>query len=426
MKSLFPFFIFLIGIILFPIGVGIHFFVDIRLWSVLGFVLLLPLLIQEWNSDNIKMERIDLLMFLLILLSAIPQFFLNDTNPLTLFINRLVYLYFPYLIAKNLIIPDVNFMKLLKIFIIGSILVSFIGLYEYVNETNVFRNALFLMVNPKDDWQNSAIQYSRFEQIRITAGFNHPIYLGTFVIFVLIMSLILLIIRQKQNLQVSTPLIIVQIFLALTVALLSQSRTAIIGLLIIVPAIVLITQNKYLVLLKLSAIMIIIVLAMFIFFSDYLITFYFNNIVGERADENWVGRGVILDAAFAYVGSFINFFGESIKGHNEVYNYMYSTDMLNGFLNSYLFYGLFYCIIYIYVWIASIVKSYKMSKINTLSYIPLFALLYYFIVNNITAITFQNEIIFFILVGLSFNRNFNVENILVPQESEVQLSPQIS
>ena len=110
-----------------------------------------------------------------------------------------------------------------------------------------------------------------------------------------------------------------------------------------------------------------------------------------------------MKMSIEYIFNYSNFLGEGILIHSKLDYFIRNNDLLNGFLNKFLRNGTFYGLLYIYLWFKAFIVSFKFSKYNIWGSILLFLFIYLFIVNNITQLNFQNEIIFYILLGIIFN-----------------------
>ncbi|MCK4395678.1 MAG: hypothetical protein KAW56_02060 [Candidatus Marinimicrobia bacterium] len=403
MKPIFFLSVYTILIIIFPNGMGVKTVIDLRVWMIFAAVLLLPSFAKYIFEKKIKLSKVDLILISFVLLSSINVMISGGSvrQIIGSIIKGSLYILLPYFAGKYFIKSEKKLLVFFYALGFASIIVSLIGLSEYFTGKVFFGD--FGMINPDDMWTNSQMIYQRYGQQRIAASFVQPIFLGIFLgLIVLIDILILIYYKFKLNFFIKI-IIIVSVLLSGVAVLLSQSRTAIFAL--VIASILILLKNPG----KIKSfvyILILLTINLYLinhYFHDYITDFLYYGIISDKATINYFSRVDLAKMSIKYIFNYSNFLGEGILIHSKLDYFIHNNDLLNGFLNKFLKHGIFYGLLYIYLWFKAFKVSYKFSKYNIWGSILLFILIYLFIVNNITQLTFQNEIIFYILLGIIFN-----------------------
>ncbi len=318
--------------------------------------------------------------------------------------------FLPYFAGKYFIKNEIEMKKLFYVLGVAAGIVFLMGLSEYATNQSFFQDSS-LMLDPEDEWRNSQISYERSGQVRVSASFSQPLYLGTFFGIVALINILLLFEGKRIQSKWAKIFNILQIFVASFGILLTQSRTVIVAILISTALFLFLNRRKMrlAILAQIIISMVIVVILISVFFSDYLSDFIRYNIVSEDASANWLYRVEKTFYSINYVLANFNWFGEAIPKYDSLRWFYESFDLLNGFINQFLRNGIFFFLLYIYLWIFALRYCAKRRKNSVWSSVFFFVLIYLFVVNNITAINMQNEILFYIFLGLSMNHS--LENI---------------
>lgn len=389
-------------VIIFPNGMGFKTFFDFRVWAIFAIVLLLPKFTKDIIENKIKLDKTDLIFLSLVLLSSISVMF-SDTGVKQIIytiVKSMLYIYLPYYAGKHFIKNEKNLLFIFYSLCFASIVVSLMAFNEYFTGKNFFGN--FGMINPDDLWSNSQTVYQRFEQLRIAASFVQPIYLGTFLDLVILINILILIYYRLEINLVKKIILIVGILLAGVVTLLSQSRTSIVALFIVL---ILAFLKNYRNIKGLFYSLVLLTTTFLVikrYFGYYMSEFYYYGVISDSASSNYFDRILAITESIKYIFSYINFFGEGLLRYSQL-NSFYHQDFLNGFLFKFFCNGIIYALLYIYLWYKALKESYKHSKYSIIGSMQLLILIYLFIVHNVTMLNVQNEILLYVFLGIIFN-----------------------
>jgi len=388
--------------LLFPNTVGFHFGIDFRIWQFISVLFLLPLLVIL--KSKIMFHNIDFIVISLIIISSVSSFFFfGIQSGIGFIIKGSLYYIFPFIVAKHLIENEEQILGLFKVITVCAIMLALIALYEYFTKTGYLENSK-LLIDP-DEYGTSRI-YERYGDnlIRVMASFGHPIYLGVFMIMVALINASFLINPRKNYLR--PVVLLLQIILAGIAVLISQSRTAAVALIIIIPFYYGIVYKKTSSI-KLMLYMLPIGLMTFYLIDNYFYDYYNQTLNKQVFASNSTNTFEFRLQNLAYG---IEIFSKNINWIGENNRYLTgkwlleNKELSNGFVNRMTTFGFLYFIIYVYLWFYSIINFYKRSA-NFYFMILTLILIFLFIVNNITELNFQNEILFFIIIGLGFNES---------------------
>jgi len=402
MKPIFLLSVYTVLVIILPNGMGIKTVIDLRVWMIFAAVLLLPSFANNIFKKKIKLSEVDLILISLVLLSSIFTAFSGSIRQVIgSVIKGSLYILMPYFAGKYFIKSKKNLLVFFYALGLASIIVSLIALGEY------FTGKIFFgdlgMINPDDLWINSQIAYQRFGHMRIAASFVHPIYLGTFLGFITLINILMLIYYRYELNLFKKIIVIVSILLAGFATLISQSRSSVVALSIVLILIFLKNYRNIKGMLYFIIPLAIFFLIIRRYLSNYMTDFYYYGVISNQATFNFFSRINTVVISIKNIFNYPNFFGEGMLVHNQLNYFVHNNDLLNRFLYGFLTYGIFYALLYIYLWFKALKDSYNFSKYNILGSVLLFIFIYLFIINNITMLNFQNEIIFYIFLGIIFN-----------------------
>lgn len=389
--------LFYLGIILFPNINFTYFRINFRLWMLLSLVLLVPTIIKNFRLNY--RDKYDYGIIILIVMRAVPFMFVSLNEGLYELLYGLLCFVAPYFAIKYSL-NSTNDLKIFYKFILyTSILVFLIGIAEFTIQKSFYFE--ILKINNPDSIGYLGIDTGTFRSayLRVSTNFTHPIYLGVYACFVLI-----LITFQKTIInfrKVNTQITLFIIITGITNVVVSQSRSSAVAFIIVLLIFSIKKRlqyfKEYLYFIIFSFIAIITINIFYInIFNDII----YYNVLANDADSNWVYRiNVIYDVIPIFINNF-NFIGEKAFGNQAVSSFLSNVDLPNGFIKSLMLEGASYVILLLVLWVNLIQKSLKFSYKNSVYNIVYVVLLYYFIVNNITLIKLQNEIILFMHFGL--------------------------
>lgn len=401
-KPVLAFSLYLLLLITLPNSIGFHYKIDLRLWQFIALIFLVPYAFNLFLRGKIRFDPIDMAVILLVLLGSITTFiWMGIQSGLGTIYKGILYTFLPYLGGRYFIKTEEDFFKIMKVLTWCAIIVSLIALIEF------YIGKGYLEVMPFNvelkGWGESLIDY-RFGQKRVAASFGHPIYLGTYLFLITTANIILLLHRNVYFQHIKVRYIICQIALSGVVLLISQARTVAVSFTCVL--IIYLTLNYFKIskikLIKYGITLTIIVLPVFfLYFYDYFIEFLYHNVISSKATDNWDGRILALNEGIRILRNYSNWFGET----NRVFYGKWAfenTELSNGFINSLSLKGMFWFLVYIFVWCKAFISSYFLKKNQGLpGIILLYIFLYLFITNNITELNFQNNILFYVFVGLA-------------------------
>lgn len=415
-------FIYTFLICILPNGIGFHFVIDIRIWMILAVILIFPSFVVQ-IAKKTKLDRLDSFMLVYILLLSFSIFFVFGLKSGFGSIEKnFLYIFLPYFAGRYFIRNEKDLLKFFYVLSFTSVVVCFIALLEY-NSGKALFDFSRLMINPNEGWISSNMAFERHELYRGAATFVHPIWFGIFLLLVVLINLLILIHKKIiRNIFIKIGLI-VQIILAIIITMISQSRTAIVSF-ILVFILVLATSLKkrqivhaliFFLLVSLTIIPII-----YFFFQDYLHDFVTLNLTSKGyAQGNIIARIKIIVGSLEYMFKYFNLFGEARVKYLDLKQFIATYDLTNGFLRVFLLNGMFCALLYLYFWLKGLKESYKISKYNVYGSILIFVMIYLFIADNATVLRFQVQIIFFIILGITFNPFLKKLRVSIDNDSKV-------
>lgn len=328
----------------------------------------------------------------------------NFSQVLGSLLRAVLYIYLPYIAGKYFIKDEKQLITFFCYFAFAAILLSLVAFWENYFRLSFYQD-LGLFSAEDDEWLSGQTLYVRFNQFRVTASFSHPLFLGTFFDLVILANILILVIYKSLTSRFITTLLYVSIILAGTATLLTQSRTSIVALGIVL--LLLYMQNIK----KIKLLLLIVIVSSFIYF---LLSYYFSDYLGDFIERgfslssqestgNLAFRLEVMLQSAVYIFSYFNFFGEGVINNVQLYQFVYSTDLLNGFLYAFLTKGIFYGLLSLILWVKAFKTTYVSREYNNPARMFFFILIYLFIVNNITMLYGQTEIMFYMFLGVIFN-----------------------
>lgn len=397
--------LFALLIVLIPNGVWVKSAFDIRTWMVFASVLLLPSFINLAWRKRIKIEYADYVLLAIIVLIPVSESFkATFTQALGSFVKAVLAILLPYVAGKYLIKGEKDLVTFFCYVSVAAILLSLIAYWEY-NFKLSFYQELGLFPGEEDEWMTGQMLYTRFDQFRVTASFSHPLFFGTFLDLVVLVNILILSIYRSLANRFVTILLLVSITLAGTATLLTQSRTSIVALGIVLFFFLMRNRKRKRLLFFLIIISSLIYFLLTAYFGDYLGDFITRgfSLSSEESTGNFAFRLEVMLQSIVYVFSYMNFFGEGVLNNVQLYQFVYSTDLLNGFLYAFLTKGIFIGMLTLVLWFKAIRTTYVFRNIYDHARMFLYIMMYFLIVNNITMLYGQNETIFYIILGAIFN-----------------------
>ncbi|MCX5829834.1 MAG: hypothetical protein NTV58_17840 [Deltaproteobacteria bacterium] len=405
MKTINSFFVYTFLMIILPNGIGFRSLLDFYLWMILAILLIIPPLLKEVKGNYFNIETFDLVILALVALDVFATFFNQNMRAAVAdFIAKSMYFIVPYFAGKYLIKSEKSFLSYVIVLNCAALVVSIMALYEMRTGNPFFQRFSYLMMDPDNLWMNSQMLYERFGSVRVAASFAQPIFLGVFLSLVVLMNFIII----QERLMISKnqkAIIYCVIIFAVIGVVVSQSRTAAICLILTSITYWFDRRQKI-------GIARLFVFTVPVFASVWLIYFLlgqafddliFYSIFSPDAPGGLIGRSRNIADSFYMIFSYPNWLGEKIVTKFDYYWFLSNTDLLNGYLNKFLLKGIFCGIVYTYVWFKAIKGSYQLSKDTLVGKILFYSFLYLAVVNWITWVVVQNEILFFVLLGLMVN-----------------------
>lgn len=379
----------------------------ITFWELSAIVLLSIPLLKILRMGEFKLDRSNLIISLLIIM-PIGAALLGGVGKTGLknVIFRFVYYFLPFFGAKYFIRNDDEVLKFFRILGVCSIIIAIIAGIEFCTKQSFFESLGFLAINSEAKWENSQEIGYRENIFRPIASFGQGIYLGVFFgLTVLINIFVLFFSRIHTDFRVEI-LLLLQLFLSFIGIIMSQSRTAMIAVVIIVcmqyifgTKIIGDDFKKITILIGLALIFL---LAAFQLFPSYFDEYLYTNFTSPLAPINLISRGNTFVVGLENVSEEMPFWGYKEPSYILDF-YLRKYDLTNGFLFVFLVSGVFYGIIHILLWLEVFVKSYAMRRHSKYGFLVFLVIIYLFIVNNITTLYFQNEIFFYLFGGLACN-----------------------
>lgn len=409
MKSKTLFFIYILLIIIFPNGIGIDIGIDFRIWMFLALVFLFLPFINYNMKNKAFFDATNLAILFFILLSTIRFFIFSGTiSGIGMILKFFLYFFLAYFAGKYFIQDEKDLMKFFYVLSAAAIIESLMVFKEFYTGIGTFVNSNF-MINPEDSWNNSQKNWNRFGLYRGQASFVHPIYLGCYLFLITLCNMLILIYQRDKVKKLFKYLLTTQIILGVIAGIFSQSRTAILSC-ILVSVLIFIIDLKNIPMLRLiillPIIFLVVFLLMYYFYSDYFTTFLYTNFLAENANINWNYRINISVRTFENIFKYPSFFGEKLLYSSELRSFI-KNDLTNGILNKFIHAGVFYGLFYIYIYFKALKKSYIYRKDSNWGLILFSIFMYYFVVDNLSGIAVQNEILFYMFLGILFSPFFN-------------------
>ena len=416
MNSVFWISIYVLLIVIIPNGIWVRSAFDLRTWMICSVMLLLPSCITLIRQKKIKMESVDIVLLALIMLVPISESFkANFSQVLGSLLRALLYIYLPYLAGKYLIKDEKQLIMFFCFFALAAIVLSLVAFWENYFHLSFYQE-LGLFSADDDEWLSGQTLYVRFDQFRVTASFSHPLFLGTFFDLVVLANILILVIYKSLASRFVTILLYVSIVLAAIATLLTQSRTSIVALGIVLVLLFMQNARKIRLILLVTFVSSLVYFLINYFFSDYLGDFIQRgfSLSSQESTTNFDFRLEMMIQSAVYLFTYLNFFGEGVINNVQLYQFVYNTDLLNGFLYAFLTKGIFYGLLILVVWIKAFKTTYLSRKYDNHARMFLFILIYLFIVNNITMLYGQNEIIFFMFIGIIFSPYLRTQRAVSP------------
>ena len=265
-----------------------------------------------------------------------------------------------------------------------------------------------MLINP-ESWSSSLHMYTRYGFNRVNASFVHPVFLGVFVMQISLLNLIICNNIDIAYRHIKRVRCVIQIILSPFLIFVTGSRTSVMAFLIASTFLVFMTLYKKRIrrlILNILIFIIIILILFFIFIGEDIKAFIYHSVVEKEATQSIESKHISMIDGIKYLSSNFNWIGENNRqftGDWTLKNY----ELSNGFINRFSMYGIFYFVLYVFVWIIGFRNSLKIYKTNTVVGLILFlSLIYLFFVSMVLELDFQNEILFFIFIGLSMNKFF--------------------
>lgn len=393
---------------------------DFRIWIVLALILLFPNFFKMFWERKFRFDSIDFLIILLIILMMISYGLRYGlVTGLGQLEKGFVYIFLPYFAGKHFISTPKDLNRFFISLLLGAILVSIMGLYEW--ETgDKFYDISVLSLNTENEWLSSTMVHERTQVKRIAATFIHPIWYGIFIVLASLINVLLLIFQRKTISKRHKVIIIIQLLLAIPAVIMSQSRTAIVSVVI---ALFLsfflfkkykVRSNKITwVIPGLITISILFTFGYFIikqYYYDYYLSVAEVNIYSKYAFGNFYGRINTYLITLKKLTQYPNFFSEALIFSSDFRNSVRALDMTSGILVVAIYNGVIAGVIYVMIWIKSMYRTYRLKTIY--AFITLVVIIFLFIADNGTTLRFQISIIRYILIGLSFNKILEKEWVI--------------
>lgn len=403
-KPILAFSMYLFLMICLPNNIGFHYKIDHRLWQFLAIIFLIPHAFDLFSHGKIRFDVMDIAIIMLIFLGSITTFIgLGKQSGIGSIYKGFLYIFLPYLGGRYFIKNEEDFFKIMKVMTWCAIIVSLIALVEFYTDRGYLERMPFLM--DPEGWGGSHMYY-RFGQKRVMASFGHPIYLGLFVLLVALINVVLLLQKVPNDNIIKRRYLFIQLLFASIVVLISQTRTGVVSFIIVILIFFITRAHK----IKLGATLgyllmtSIISFPLFIYyFHEYIQDFIYYNITSECATDNLAGRMLAISEGIKGLNTQMNWFGESNRYFFTARWTLENTELSNGFIDPITTRGIFYSILYLFLWLLSFCSLYKKNR-QSVEIILLFSLIYLFIANNITGLAFQITILFYIIIGFSFNK----------------------
>ena len=410
---------FIILVCLFPIGYGfiIPHYGSFTLWMLFAVVFFFFTFVNVIYQKKFSLDKTDKIVLALLFLSPIVENYLSrDVKAAFIEMLPLFLVFFlPYYFSKYFIKTGKDLDKVFLGLTLVAILSSLTAIGEYVAQRSFYADFIpSLVMDPNDVYNNSSMVYYRAGSIRVAGSFSQPIFLGEFLLLVALFNVLLLdndFYRFKGRL-----FAYFQVSLALIGSLLSQSRTAIIAFIFCVICYYMVSRKRMKYLLG----------GLFLVLATYIMSVtYFGDIsntivtfsLGEEAKLGTLNyRTVIIGRVVSDFLNNINYSGE-LSSHFRDLIYSNKVDLINGFANKAILDGVLTAIIYLFLWLVIFTRNVRRVKRNSFNRIFFFIFSYLFIIDNVTLITYQCEVIFYILVGLQFNRFVENQGYLVAENS---------
>ena len=201
--------------------IGFHF----GLWMLSATLFLVPIILK--NMKYMRFDKYDYGVLALIVCHSVPFIFLGINEGFYEILYGMLCLACPYFAMKYSLHTDDDIAFLYKFIIYSSVIVTVIGIAEFTIQQPLY-DTLFGIENPDNVgyFEGSIIIY-RSNYFRVSTSFTHPIYLGVYACFVLI-----LITFQKliwKNKKSNTVLLSFIAFLCIANIIISQSRSSIVA-----------------------------------------------------------------------------------------------------------------------------------------------------------------------------------------------------
>lgn len=402
------FYLYIIPLILFPNGIGFKYRVDFHLWQITSLLFLLPGLIFLIQRKLLKLDLINILIILLVILGVPAIFFFEGTFAgLGKFYKGFCYILLPFFAGRYFINGKQQFFKFFNVITILVIIISLLAIFEFLYGREYLNQLAPLFIDPTS-WDASLGRYTRFGVNRVQVSFVHPVFLGVFIMLISLINLTVLLNKMINPKYIKRKYCIAQILLSPVVLLVTGARTAAIGFILAAISAVILHWNKYS-LKRLIMYSVLLLTGGFLilnlFFGQYIEGLFYHNVVSAEAFDTMISKRLSMIEGIKYISRNINWLGENNReatGEWTLKNY----ELSNGFLNCLSIYGIFYFITYGFIWIVAIRSSLRINKKNSgIGLILFISFVYMFLVNNISELNFQNLVFFFIFVGLANNRS---------------------
>lgn len=369
-----------------------------------SFVFFFFKFVHEAYQKHFALDRTDYVVLALVLLSPIAEhilFYRNFKAATVETFEPFILFFLPYYFSKYFIKTRNDFDKIFMGLTLAAILSSVIAIVEYLAERSLYENFLTsLVLDPNEAFNNSSLIYYRAGVVRVAGAFSQPIFLGEFLLLVSLINILLIDNNYYEyKLRMFSYL---QILLAILGAVLSQSRTGIMSFALCMFAYLLFSRKRLSYILIFSVFVLASYLVFTSYFPDTFSTIVFANVKEQGGIENLNGRIAVASATLLSLTGQINYLGELSPFYRN-FVIAHNIDLINGILNKALLKGLVIALIYLFLWFKIFARNVQRFKRNSFNKIFLFIFVYLFIVDNITLLTYQNEMFFYILVGLQFN-----------------------
>lgn len=398
---------FLICII--PIGVGFHLWIDFTSWIILAIIFLFPSFLRLISKKG-HQDELNVLMMIYIIILAVPSFLMNGIKPgFGIIEKNFLYIFLPFFAGRYYIKNEKDLLRFFYALTLVSIAVSVMVFSEFYSGEKLIHYPEYLLINVDADWANSIMVHSRAYFVgasRAVASFLHPIWLGEFLFLVILISMMMFVYRRVGRNKFLMLVIVIQVVFGLIAGLMSQSRTAMLSFIIIIALFMIFGRKsnvkKYLTIIALTAISFISLFYVF-HLEDFFNQFIFHNFQAVYATDNLYGRKDIIIGSFNCIFNYFNFIGEGCYIYLPLRKFLSSHDNTNGFLAMFLYNGAVCGFLHIYFWFKGFKESYKLSKHSSYGTILFCLLAYMFIVHNVSVMRYQVLILFYIILGITYN-----------------------